>query len=468
MCNIDTLRQIPLFADLSSDQLQGVLQRGTILQVREGEVFVQEGEKAGDFFVLLKGKVAFRTKQLRDREMHFINGVPGDFFGHELILVETPLYLGSGCALCDSELLKLDERAFWAMVKNCPTVIQKLLRNNAQRWQNYEALLQSQAKLISLGTLAAGLAHELNNPAAAVLRSATHLNGVATTLASLHLKLNQKSLTEEQLTCLDELQHTLKSQIETTDRLDPLSQSSREDEMSDWLEAHNIPNSWQLAADLVAAGLSEPALETIAQHFPQDALAEVLTWLEAVLNQSRLMTEIQDGASRIAQLVGAIKDYSYMDQAPFQEIDIHDGLENTLTILAHKLSSEITVSREYTKNLPRIYACGSALNQVWTDLIDNAIEAMDGQGKLGIRTTQSGRHLLVEISDSGPGIPPDIQDRIFDPFFTTKAVGKGTGLGLDMARRIIVGQHEGDIQFNSQTGKTSFQVYLPILQRKSR
>ena len=468
MCNIDTLRQIPLFSDLSSEQLQGVLRRGTILQVREGEVFIREGEKAGDFFVLLKGSVEFRTKQLRDREMHFINGVPGDFFGHELILVETPLYLGSGCALCNSELLKLDETAFWEMVKNCPTVIQKLLRNNAQRWQNYEALLQSQAKLISLGTLAAGLAHELNNPAAAVLRSATYLNEVATTLASLQLKLNQKSLAHEQLAFLDELQRTLKAQVKTTGRFDPLTQSNLEDEMSDWLEAHNVPNGWKLATDLVAAGLNETALEPIAQHFPQDALAEVLTWLEAVLNQSRLMTEIQDGAARITQLVQAIKDYSYMDQAPFQEIDIHEGLENTLTILAHKLSSEIAVSREYARNLPRIYACGSALNQVWTDLIDNAIDAMGERGNLNVRTAQSGHHLLVEISDDGPGIPLDIQARIFDPFFTTKAVGKGTGLGLDMARRIIVGQHQGDIQFASRPGATCFQVYIPITQSKSR
>ena len=462
MVNIDGLRQIPLFSSLSFIQLEGVLQLGSALQIRQGEMFVREGDKAGDFFVLLKGKVEFRTRQLRDREMHFINYEPGDFFGHEIILVGTPSYLGSGYALCDSELLKLTESAFWEMISNCPTLIQTLLQTNAQRWQSYEALLQTQAKLISLGSLAAGLAHELNNPAAAVLRSAEYLEEVSSASSAWLLKLNQQALTVEQLNYLDELQTTLITCAKTASKLDPLTQSTLEDDVAHWLEDRGIPNSWKLTANFVAAGLDCQTLQEIANQFPASAVTEVLIGLEARLNQSGLINEVREGASRIAQLVQAVKDYSYMDQAPFQEVDIHDGLDNTLTILAHKLAPNIRVSLEYAASLPDIYACGSALNQVWTDLIDNAIDAMDKNGLLVVRTAQSGNHILVEIVDNGPGIPQEIQSRIFDPFFTTKSVGKGTGLGLDMARRIIVSQHQGDIQFTSQPGETIFRVYLPI------
>ena len=462
MFDIETLSQVPLFSSLSADQLQGVIQQSKVLPVRQGEIFVREGDKAGDFFVLLRGRVEFRTKQLGDREMHFIFFEPGDFFGHELILVDAPLYLGSGCALYDSDLLKLEASAFWQMCSNCPAILQKLLQTNAQRWQSYEALLQSQAKLISLGSLAAGLAHELNNPAAAMLRSAEYLDSVSAAASSLLLKLNQKSLTGEQLTFLDDLQLRLGAQVKAESQFDPLTQSTLEDEVTTWLEDQSIPNGWKLAASFVAAGLNRQGLQQIANHFPPNTLAEVLTWLDATLNQAKLITETKQGASRITQLVQAIKDYSYMDQAPLQEIDIHEGLNNTLAILTHKLTPGISVSREYTTNLPRVYACGGALNQVWTDLIDNAIDAMAGQGRLVVRTAQVGNHIRVEIIDNGSGIPLDVQARMFEPFFTTKEVGKGTGLGLDMARRIIIGQHQGDIQFVSQPGETSFQVYLPI------
>ena len=463
MFNIDMLRQMPLFSSLTPDQLQGVLEQGEILHIQQGDIFVREGDKAGDFFVLLKGEVEFRTRQLGDREVHFINFEQGDFFGHELILVGSPLFLGSGYARCDCDLLKLGEPAFWAMISNCPAVIQKLLLTNAQRWQSYEALLQSQAKLISLGALAAGLAHELNNPAAAVLRSTEYLANVSAASSSLLLKLNQRSLTSEQLTFLDHIQHKLSTQIKAEPQFDPLTQSNLEEEVTTWLEQQDIPNGWKLAASFVAAGLDRQGLKQIANHFSPDMLAEVLTWLEAALNQSRLIVEVKQGTSRITQLVQAIKDYSYMDQASLQEIDIHAGLDNTVTILAPKLTPNIRLRREYAPNLPRIYACGSALNQVWTNLIDNAIDAMAGQGELTVRTAaQAGNHILVEIIDNGSGVPPDIQTRIFDPFFTTKVMGKGTGLGLDMARRIIVGQHQGDIQVVSQPGQTVFRVYLPI------
>ncbi|MGF1523132.1 MAG: sensor histidine kinase [Leptolyngbyaceae cyanobacterium] len=462
MFSVDRLRHVSLFSGLTAEQLQAVLQQGAALSVSEGEVFVREGDQAGDFFILLAGGVEFRTQQLRDREVHFIHYEPGDFFGHELILIGNPLYLGSGYATRDSDLLKFGETAFWQIIASHPGVIQKLLRTNAQRWQSYEALLQSQAKLTSLGTLAAGLAHELNNPAAALLRNSEYLDEVSAASSSELLKLSQKSLTNEQCQFLDDLRMKLSQQIKAEKIFDPLTQSALEEDIISWLEEQGVANSWKLATNFVAAGLDCEALQQISDRVHPNILTDVLIWLESTLNQARLITEIKAGASRITQLVQAIKDYSYMDQASLQEVDIHEGIESTLTVLNHKLSAEIDIIRVYAENLPRIQAYGSALNQVWTDLIDNAVDAMAGQGELKIHTLKTGNHIVVEIVDSGPGIPPDIQPRIFDPFFTTKAVGKGTGLGLDAARRIVVGQHKGDLQFTSQPGKTIFRVCLPL------
>lgn len=462
MLECNTLRQVPLFSVLSDEQLQWLAAQGTDFWVRLGDKFVSEGEKAGEFFVLLAGEVEFRTKQIGDRMVHFINYQTGDVFAHELIFVGTPLYLGSGFALQDSHLFKLETAAFWEMLSTCPTLTKELLSTTAQRWQSYEALLQGQAKLISLGTLAAGLAHELNNPAAAVLRCAEYLEQTAGELSSLSRKLDRQ-LSEEQLTFLTNLQQDVTARAKTATSLDPLTQSDREDEIADWLESHGVMQGWKLAPTLVTAGINLQSLELVAARLPAATLSNAIAWLERTLTEVGLIAEIKQGATRISTLVKAVKDYSYLDRAPIQEIDIHEGLENTLAILAHKLNSGVVVRREYDYNLPRIWAYGSELNQVWTNLIDNAIDAMGQQGNLVIRTSLAGDRILVEIIDDGLGIAPELQSRIFEPFFTTKAVGKGTGLGLDIARRIVVGQHKGEIRVDSQPGKTNFQVCLPLL-----
>jgi len=460
---VDALRQVPLFANLTHEQLHWVAAQGIQLWPKQGEKFVEEGEPAGQFNILLAGEIIFTTKQFdNQQEVHVINFTPGTFYGHELIFLDIPLYLGTGYAVCDSYLFRLDEAAFWQMLAICPSLTRELLRATARLWQNYEEVLLHHGKLNALGTFSAGLAHELNNPAAAVSRGVEHLEKTFQVLPSLALKLYQQQLTLEQLTFLADLARSVIAQAKTTSWLEPLMQSDREDEVIDWLETYGISNGWQLASSLVAAGLDTQWLDSVAEHVPLSSLGDVFAWLEATLTGAGLLSELQQGATRISELVRAVKEYSYMDRAPLQEVDVHEGLENTLTILGHKLKPGVVVTREYARQLPRIYAYSRELNQVWTNLIDNAIDAMDGQGNLWIRTIRESDRIVVEIADNGRGIPPEIQSRIFEPFLTTKEIGKGTGLGLDIVRRIIVGQHKGSIRVFSCPGDTHFQVRLPI------
>ena len=459
---VDALRQVPLFANLTDDQLHWVAAQGTQLWPRQGDTFVKQGEPAGQFYVLLAGELEFTTKEFGDQEVHVINLEPGSFFGPDLFLLDIPVFLGTGRAVRDSHLFRLEETASWHILATFPSIAREVLRATARLWQNYEEVLLHHGKLNALGTLCAGLAHELDNPAAAVSRGAEYLEKIFQALPSMALKVHQQHLTQEQLTFLADLPRNATAQAKMASYLDPLTQSDREDEVTDWLEVHGVSEGWQLAPTLVGAGLDTHWLDTVVEQMPLSLLSDVLAWLEATLTGVELLSEIKQGAARISNLVSAVKEYSYMDRAPLQEVDVHEGLESTLTILDHKLKPGVVVTREYDTRLPRICAYGSELNQVWTNLIDNAIDAMDAQGRLWVRTAREEERILVEIADNGPGIPPEIQARIFEPFFTTKDIGKGTGLGLDIVRRIVVGQHKGSIRISSQPGDTRFQVCLPI------
>ncbi len=386
MININTLRQVPLFAELSDEQLQWLAELGTEVWLEPGEIHRAQGDPADHVFVILLGEVRVMEK-VGDQELVLATYGPNTLFGELPILMGMTEFWASGRALSQCHIFELGKDAFWQMLAKIPAVATAILRTMAERMQELQLMSQQREKLIELGTLAAGLAQELNNPVEAVSAGIVHLEEIFQELPSLALKLNQQSMTTEQI------------------------------------------------------------------------------WLEASLKGIGLLSEIEQSSARISELVKAIKEYSYMDQAPLQEVDVHDGLENTLIILSHKIKDGVKVTREYDRSLPRISAYGSELNQVWTNLIDNAIDAIGGQGQIWIRTWREQEQVLVEIADNGTGIPKELQERIFEPFFTTKGVGEGTGLGLGTSYRTVVG-HQGDIRVFSQPGDTHFQVRLPINQVK--
>ncbi len=343
-----------------------------------------------------------------------------------------------------------------------------MVRDVTERKQAEEALRDSETmlrqseKMAVLGTLTAGVAHELNNPAAAVKSAAGQLEAAIAQFGQAQSELSGVALTAVQQGALQRLTHRALEQAAKPLELNALARSDRERDLETWLEERRIPNAWKLAPTLVNLNYDTAGLTALANSFAPDQLPAVIGGLDATYIVYNVLTEIGQSAGRIAEIVKALKSYSYLDQAPVQAVDVHEGLDNTLLVLSHKLKSGINVRREYAPHLPKIQANGGELNQVWTNIIDNAADALEGRGEITIRTRQDGEQVVIEIEDDGPGIPAEIQSRIFDPFFTTKPPGLGAGLGLDISYNIVVNKHRGDIKVLSNHGKTCFQVWLPV------
>lgn len=450
---------IPLFAGIPDDKLSS-LEAGNIIEAPAGTTLTAEGQPSIFFYALMEGEVRITRTYDRQTVLMKVNK-PGNYFGEIMLLLNIPA-LATVRVTKPARLFQLDEAGFWQMMTHCRAIAREVFTAAATRMRNVEGYTQQREKLASLGTMAAGLAHELNNPAAAARRAATHLDETANT-AQLILSRLSRYLTA------DDWQRLLNTELKAGDHiagvspLDHLARSDCEQVVAQWLEDRGVAQAWDLAPTFVAAGFTPASLTEMVERLPAAAQSDALAWFEARLNIRLLVKQIGQSTNRIVELVKAIKSYSYMDQAPVQEVDVHEGLESTLTMLGYKLKN-ITLVREYDRSIPRVTAYGGELNQVWTNLIDNAIDAIDGSsaGKICVSTCRDYDHIVVEIVDNGPGIPAEIQPRIFEPFFTTKGVGAGTGLGLAISNAIIANRHGGEIEFESHPGETRFKVRLPI------
>ncbi len=336
------------------------------------------------------------------------------------------------------------------------------LRELEVAYLNQELMLRQSEKLATLGTLAAGIAHELNNPAAAARRAADQLREALARLEEAHFHLGSVALSPAGQEMLLSLERQARDRARGPDNFSALERSDREAVVEEWCDQRGVSDSWAIAPSLVSQGLDPPALAQLAAHLRGEELSAALMWAASLFPVYSLLHEIGEGSARISEIVGALRGYSYLGQAPVQAVDLHEGLDNTLVILRNKLKAGIQVHRDYGPDLPKVSACGSELNQVWTNLLDNAADAMGGKGEIVIRTRGKNGCVVVEIEDDGPGIPEEIQPRIFDPFFTTKAPGKGTGLGLSTSHAIVTQKHKGEIRVESRPGFTRFTVTLPI------
>jgi signal transduction histidine kinase len=456
--SMEFLRRLPLFARVDPQDLEWLLNSAEHVDVPSGQILMREGDSGGSLYIVLEGEFEI-TKRSGQRELVLAVRGAGEVIGEMSLLDQSPRS-ATVRALRDSRLLMIGQEPFRQLLSKSPSATLAILHTITSRLRHTESMLRQSEKMAALGTLAAGLAHELNNPAAAVRRSAAQLRDVFAEWQRLNGDLAALALEPEQAAQVEALGHATIQRAASPVNLDPLTRSDREGELQAWLEDHGVSQAWQVAPALVTFGWDARALQELGSW--TDAQWSVIAqWLAAGSTLYALLDEIGTSAERISEIVQAVKSYSYLDQAPVQEVDIHAGLESTLVMLRHKLYPGVQIIREYAPDLPRIEAYASELNQVWTNIIDNSVDAMKGKGRLTLRTYLQDNRIVVEIEDNGPGIPVEIQSRIFEPFFTTKPPGAGTGLGLHISYNIIQ-KHRGQIQIQSGPGNTLFRITLPL------
>ena len=443
----------------TSEQVAALMPYGTELKLQTGDFLFDETATVDSFYVVLEGEVGISRLDGAEEISLDTHGT-GEFTGG-LAVLTGKASIHRARVSGPSRVLEIDSETFRRVAVELPEVADVFISGLARRMRYTQRAFRQQEKLAALGKLSAGLAHELNNPAAAARRASEEL-GTAVLEAQLAALEHDGRFSPDERAALVAMQSETAAGSAS---LDPLALGDAEDELADWLEERGIEEPWDLAPALAATGVGAGRLKDLADALGDGSLGGGLVWLVKTIELVGLAEEVATSVGRISELVGAMKDYTYMDRAAVGEVDVVSGLENTLTILGHKLKG-VSVRREYAEDLPKVQGNGGELNQVWTNLIDNAADAVDGRGNITVRAFGEVDRVVVEVTDDGPGIPPEAQERVFEPFYTTKEVGAGTGLGLDVVRRIVVG-YGGEVSVRSEPGETRFTVGLPADTRRN-
>ncbi|MDX6294323.1 MAG: hypothetical protein QOH50_3398 [Kribbellaceae bacterium] len=460
---IDELRTLFLFESLDDEQLGWLAREGYVVAEDEGLVF-SEGEPATCCYVLLSGEL--RLCKLSHGEEVEINrtsqrgvyaGAFNAFFGAD----DRQAYTATMRVIEPSEFFVVDAKTMAIMMNAWFPMAVHLIEGFVMGMRRTNETIGERERLLALGSLSAGLTHELNNPAAAAVRAVATLRQRVAGMRSKLAMLADGTLDATKLHCIVELQEAAVERVAKTPERSPMELSDAEDTLADWLDDHHVAGGWDVAPVLAAGGLDVPWMEEVLTTVGPEYLEGAVRWLTYTIDTESLMNEIDDSVTRISTLVGAARQYSQIDRAPYQTVDLHDLLKSTLVMMSGKLLG-IKVVKDFDTTLPPIPAYAAELNQVWTNIIDNAVSAMAGSGTLTIKTKRDGENAMIEIGDTGPGIPPEIRNRIFEPFFTTKPIGEGTGLGLDISWRIVVKKHHGDLRVESSPGDTRFKIVLPL------
>jgi signal transduction histidine kinase len=461
---VDDLRGFSLFDGLSDGQLTDLVEAGDEIRIQSGVDLFHEGANADFWWVLVDGAIDLMRHVGREDVVVGRMNIAGQWAGGFRAWDEHGVYLATGRGVTDGRVLRVPAGVLRERSNTWFPFGGHLIEGLYRTARTIESTARQRESLVTLGTLAAGLAHEINNPAAAATRAVHALEEASQMLLSSLGRLAQGDISAAEFTALDKLRREIEPR---TGVPDPLEMADQEDALSEWLERQGVERDWLIAPPLAAAGVDLAWCER-ASHVlgDKDTLEPGLEWVASTLSVANLLSEVKDSTRRISELVAAVRSYSQLDRASVQRIDVTDGLESTLVMLGHKLRGGVTVVRSYDTDVPLFDAYAGELNQVWTNLIDNAVDAMDGTGTLTISTRADGDEVVVEIGDTGPGMPPDVSARAFEAFFTTKDVGKGTGLGLDIARRIIVERHGGTIEIDSHPGATVLRVRIPVRHRE--
>jgi len=462
---LEDLRPLGLFDGTSDDQLLHLVDVGVEVPFVAGQELFVEGEPADAWWVLIGGTVDLVRHLGREETVIGAMDVPGRWAGGFRAWDEHGVYLATGRGSVDGRLLQVPAVALRDWSQDWFPFGAHLIEGLFATARHIESVARQREALVALGTLAAGLAHEINNPAAAATRAVDDLDEATGLVLSSLRRLASGSISADQFVALDALRLEI---TPPTVAEDPMVLADREDELSAWLTRHQIDRDWLLAPTLAAAGVDTGWCERVGDVAGTDALEPAIEWIASTMSTASLLSQVKVATGRISDLVAAVKSYSQLDRASMQRTDVTEGLQSTLTMLSSRIPDSVTVIRDFGPDIPEIDAAAGELNQVWTNLIDNAVDAMAGEGVLRVSVQATQRDVVVEIGDTGPGLSREAREHAFEPFFTTKGVGKGTGLGLDISRRIVVERHGGDIAFDSSPGETILRVRLPRRPAPSR